>query len=145
MHCPKCKESRYHKSGKVMGRQRYKCKNCGCNYTQSHKHGYAMEKRLMALKLYLEGMGLRGTGRMLGVSNVTVLNWIRNYGQSVKQYVIENMPNDIREIDIIEIDEMWHFTVKKNENSGSGLQSTERIKKSSLSPLVVAVRKPSEN
>jgi hypothetical protein len=98
----------------------------------------------MALKLYLEGMGFRGTGRILGVSNVTVLNWIRDFGQSVKTYVNENMPNNIEHIDIVEIDEMWHFTVKENESFGSGSQSIGSIKKSSATPLVVAVRKPLE-
>ena len=72
MNCPKCQETSYYKNGKAMGRQRYKCKQCGCNFTQSKKQGYSLEKRLMALKLYLEGMGFRGTGRVLGVSNVTV-------------------------------------------------------------------------
>ena len=143
MHCPKCQETSYYKNGKAMERQRYKCKECGCNFTQSHKHGYSLEKRLTALKLYLEGVGFRGTGRVLGVSNVTVLNWIRNFGQSVKEYVIENMPDNIQEIDIVEIDEMRHFTVKKNKNFGSGLPSTGLTRKSSPSPLVVVVRKPS--
>jgi len=128
-----------------MKRQRYECKICRCNFTQSRKHGYSLEKRLTALKLHLEGMGFRGTSRILGVSDVTVLNWIRNFGQSVKEYVTENMPNNIQEIDIVEIDEMWHFTVKKNENFGSGSQSTALTKKLLPSPLVVAVRKPSES
>ena len=145
MNCPKCQETSYYKNGKAMGRQRYKCKQCGCNFTQSKKQGYSLEKRLMALKLYLEGMGFRGTGRVLGVSNVTVLNWIRNFGESVKEYVTENMPNNIQETDIVEIDEMWHFTVKKNARFGSGSQSIGSIKKSSHLPLVVALKKPSEN
>ncbi|WP_176132997.1 helix-turn-helix domain-containing protein [Hymenobacter sp. CRA2] len=35
------------------------------------------EKRQLALKLYLEGMGLRAIGRVLDVSNVTVMRWVR--------------------------------------------------------------------
>jgi transposase-like protein len=97
----------------------------------------------MALNLHIEGMGFRGTARIMGVSNATVLNWIRNFGKSVKEHVREKMSNNIQEIDIDEIDEMWHFTVKKNESFGCGLQSTGSIKKSSHSPLVVALRKPS--
>ena len=142
MYCPKCGSDNKVKSGKIKEKQRYKCKECGCNYTQAYKHGYRLDKKMLALQLYLEGNGFRGSGRILGVSNVTVLNWIRNFGKSVKEYVLANMPNDIREIEIIEIDEMWHFTVKKNENSGSGLPSTDLTKKSSPIPLVVAVRKP---
>ena len=56
----------------------------------------------------------------MGVHNVTVLNWIRNMGESVKSDVQTEMPADIRDIDFVEMDEMWHFTVKKNENYGSG-------------------------
>ena len=142
MYCPKCYSEENVKNGRVLGKQRYKCKACGCNYTQSKKRGYSLDKKLMALQLYLEGNGFRGSGRILGVSNVTILNWIRDFGKSVKEYVLKNMPNDIREIEVVEMDEMWHFTVKKNENSGSGSPSIDLIKKSSPTPLVVAVRKP---
>ena len=142
MNCPKCYSEENVKNGRVLGKQRYKCKECGCNYSQSKKRGYSLDKKLMALQLYLEGNGFRGSGRILGVSNVTILNWIRDFGKSVKEYVLKNMPNDIREIEVVEMDEMWHFTVKKNENSGSGSPSIDLIKKSSPTPLVVAVRKP---
>jgi len=65
--------------------------------------------------LYLQGNGLRGTGRILGLSNVTVLNWIQQFGNNIKEYVLGNMPNEIRDIEIVEIDEMWHLTVKKRK------------------------------
>ena len=142
MHCPKCGSESKVKSGKIKEKQRYKCKECSCNYTQSYRNGYRLDKKLLALQLYLEGNGFRGSGRILGVSNVTVLNWIRNFGKNVKDYVLENMPNDIREIEIVEGEEMWHFTVKKNENCGSGLPSTDLIKRSLHTQLVVAVKKP---
>ena len=35
----------------------------------------------LALQLYLVGFGFRSIGRVLGVSNVTVLNWIRAFGE----------------------------------------------------------------
>ena len=82
-------------------------------------------------------MGFRAIGRVMGVSNVTVLNWIRLLGASIKDYVQTQMPDDIRHIDYIEMDEMWHFTVKKNENSGSGLPSIV-IPKKSLASLLEA-------
>ena len=142
MHCPKCHSEKKVKNGKVLNKQRYKCKECKCSYTQSHKNGYSLEKRLSALQLYLEGTGFRAIGRVVNVSNVTVLNWIRNFGKNVKEYVMENMPNDSRDVEIIEMDEMWHFTVKKNENYGSGSLLIDSTKKSSPIQLVVAVKKP---
>ena len=123
MYCPKCTTENYVKSGFTKGRQRYKCKNCGCNFTQSKKRGASLETKLLALNLYLEGTGFRAIGRILKVSNVTVLYWIRTLGKSVKHHVLANLPNDIRDVDIIEMDEMWHFTKKKNGSSGSGLLS----------------------
>ena len=113
MNRPKCLSIKYVKSGIKYSKQRYICKKCGCNFTKSQKRGAALETKLMALKLYLEGMGFRSIGRVLNVSNVTVLYWIRNLGKSVKSYVQKQMPDDIRQVDIVEMDEMWHFT-KKN-------------------------------
>ena len=113
MHCPKCLSESYVKNGIKYNKQRYKCKKCECHFTQSKKRGASLETKLKALQLYLEGMGLRAIGRYMGVSNVTVLYWIRNFGKSVKSYVQENLPDDIRHVDIVEMDEMWHFTVKQ--------------------------------
>ena len=145
MGCPKCKSDHCVKSGFTNKRQRYLCKVCGCNFTQSRKRGAPIELKLQALKLYLEGMGFRAIGRVLKVSNVSVLNWVRYFGKSVKNYVQTELPDDIRQIDVIEIDEMWHFTQKKNENYGSGLPSNATLKKSSDFQWAVVVRKPSNH
>ncbi len=59
------------KKGKTRhGKQRYKCKNCSCNYSEGDgklKHG--MEKRLKIIKMYLEGLGIRSIERIEEVSN----------------------------------------------------------------------------
>ena len=144
MNCPKCKSEGYVKNGHALGKQRYKCKACGCGFTQSHKRGATFEIKLQALRLYLEGMGFRGIGRVLKVSNVAVLNWIRFFGKSMKAYVNTQLPDDIRHIDIIEMDEMWHFTRKKNESSGSGSLLKVIHKKSLDSRWAVGVKKPSK-
>ena len=143
MECPKCHSEERVKNGHALGKPRYKCKGCGCNYTQSHKRGVCLEIKLQALRLYLEGTGLRSIGRILKVSNVTVLYWIRDFGKSIKAYVQAELPDDIREIEIVEMDEMWHFTKKKNTSFGSGLQLTEPPKKSLDFQWVVGVKKPS--
>ena len=143
MYCPKCYSDQYVKSGFTKKRQRYKCKHCNCNFTQSRMRGATLEIKLQALRLYLEGLGFRSIGRILKVSNVTVLYWIRNLGKSVKSYVQTQMPDDIRHVDIIEMDEMWHFTKKKNENSGFGLLSIGIAKKFLDSQLEVVAKKPS--
>jgi transposase-like protein len=60
MNCPKYSNKQRVKSGKVKGRQRYKCKECGCHYSVELKSTAklkAMKKQ--ALHLYLEGLGFR--------------------------------------------------------------------------------------
>ena len=56
-------------------------------------------------------MGCPAIGRVLKVNNVSVLRWIRSAGEHVKAYVSSNFPNNIHDIDAIEMDEIWHFTV----------------------------------
>jgi transposase-like protein len=83
MNCPKCTSDKKVKSGIIKGIQRYKCKACGCNYTvelKSTAKPQSMKKQ--ALHLYLEGLGFRSIGRILGVSNVSILNWIRSFGMA---------------------------------------------------------------
>ena len=135
MHCPKCYSEKFVKNGIKYDKQRYKCKKCGCHFTQSHKRGASLETKLKALRLYLEGMGFRAIGRLMGVNNVTILNWIRTLGKSVKTYVQTHMPDDLRHVDVIEMDEMWHFTKKKNGSSGSGSLSIGIPKKFLVSQL----------
>ena len=120
MQCPKCSVSEYSKSGVVKGCQRYLCKKCGCNFTRSTRHGYGLEKKLEALKMYREGLGFRAIGRLLGVSNVTVLKWMRRFGEQIKAQVLAQ-PVDLEDMDVVVLDELWHYTQKNNASSGYGL------------------------
>jgi len=51
--------------------------------------------------LYLEGLGFRSIGRILGVSNVSVLKWIREFGQKAQELNREN-----QQIEMVEVDKM---------------------------------------
>ena len=93
--------------------------------------------------MYLEGLGFRSIGRILDVSNVTVLYWVREFGHILKKHVEKELPNDIHDIEVIEIDEMWHFTQKKVASSGFGLLSKGQPRESSAFQLAVVVEKPS--
>ena len=61
-----------------------------------------------ALELYLEGMGFRAIGRVLKVSNVTVLKWIRAFGEAAER---EHKPEPPPRVAMI--DEVWHFAAAK--------------------------------
>ena len=82
--CPKCKSENRVKNGFFKGKQRYKCKQCGCNFTVTYQENAEKEKkRRFALSMYLEGLGFHSIGRLLGVSHVSVINWVRKYGQNL--------------------------------------------------------------
>jgi transposase-like protein len=130
MNCPKC-SSRKHliKSGKIKGKQRYKCKRCNYHFTRVTPKGYPKSIKRMALYLYLEGIGFRSIERILGPSNVTILRWIRDLGIKVEG-LVKNKANQTGKKVIIkhmELDEMWHYIGKKNEKSGYGWQLIELV------------------
>ena len=65
--------------------------------------------------------------------------------KSVKAYVNTHLPDDIRHVDFIEMDEMWHFTRKKNKNFGSGSLSIDIAKRSLDFQLEVGVKRRIKN
>lgn len=79
--CPKCDSTGATKSGIVNERQRFKCRACGYHYTVA-KIGREVDSYyvIKALQLYIEGVSYRGIERLLGVSHVSVMNWVKKYG-----------------------------------------------------------------
>ena len=79
--CPKCDSQEATKSGVVNNRQRFKCKKCGYHYTVA-KVGREVDSYyvIKALQLYIEGVSYREIERLLGVSHVSVMNWVKKYG-----------------------------------------------------------------
>ncbi|MBL4746430.1 MAG: IS1 family transposase [Flavobacteriaceae bacterium] len=78
--CPNCNSDTYVKSGIVKGRQRYKCKKCSYYFTVN-KIGKQIDSYYVnkALQLYLEGLSYREIERILGISHVSIINWVKKY------------------------------------------------------------------
>ena len=78
--CPSCGGDQSVKSGVVKERQRYRCKQCNYHFTVERKgkriDDYYVTK---ALQLYLEGLSYREIERILGVSHVSVINWVKQH------------------------------------------------------------------
>lgn len=113
--CPWCQSQVYVKNGFTAGRQRYRCRGCGKNFSVFVK-GKSLESKFLvrAFQLYLEGVGLRAIERILGIGHVTVMYWIRKYGL--------NRPKEIPPATAkqIELDELFHFIQEKKAVSISG-------------------------
>ena len=118
MNCPKCRSTVRIKNGLVRGLQRYKCKDCGCNYTQSSLSRTPLSLRVTCIKLYLEGVGFRGICRLTGVPHTTVMRWVRKLGDHIEEF--RQREGEVKSVNVMELDEMWHFVQKKRTNAGSG-------------------------
>ncbi|WP_138434130.1 transposase-like zinc-binding domain-containing protein [Winogradskyella algicola] len=78
--CPNCGSDSYVKSGIVNNRQRYRCKSCNYYFTVN-KLGKKIDDYYVnkALQLYLEGLTYREIERILGISHVSIMNWVKKY------------------------------------------------------------------
>jgi len=129
MICPRCGQEDCVKNGKIRGKQRYKCKHCQCNYTKSFKQGYPIEIKRKAIKYYLDGMGFRRIERLLGVSHVSVMNWVKQLAQKINEQEELKKDKDIPKERIIEMDELYTYVKKKRIQHGSGWLLAEIPKK----------------
>lgn len=131
MDCPKCNSSDYCRDGIVKGRQRYLCRGCNYRYTVIQRSGTSDKAtRRKALELYLEGLGLRSIGRLLKFSNVSVLKWIRTFGEE-----LGDIKND-QPVEVMELDEMHSYIGHKKIIAGYGLLLIDMAKDSSTAYLV---------
>ena len=138
--CKRCQGANYVKRGMVRGLQRYQCKACGCNFTNTPPRGKPPEMKALALMLYAVGnMSFCSIARILGVSDVAVLNWVRDKARQLPEPSLEV------ETIIITLDEMWHFLKKKLANSGFGARTTLSLAEPSPGCLVIVMTKPVRN
>ena len=115
MPCKKCHSSKFVKSGFVRGHQRYKCKECGCNFTATLPRGKPAAMKALAVLLYAMGNASYGMiARLFGVSDVAVYKWIRAEAEKLPAPCAKSSSG------IVQIDEMWHFVNGKKTKFGSG-------------------------
>ena len=107
VHCKSCGSVTFVKNGFVRGKQRYRCKACGCNFTDTPLRGKPAAMKALAVLLYAMGnMSFLGIARILGVSDVAVMKWVRAEAQSLPE---PEIPADVA---TVSLDEMWHFLEK---------------------------------
>jgi hypothetical protein len=119
--CPNCGSDHYIKSGVIKDRQRYKCKQCNYFFTVN-KIGKKIDYYYVnkALQLYLEGLTYREIERILGVSHVSIMNWVRKYNIK-RPYNSKYHPT----YKILSSEELTKFFSQTNNLSGAGVVVTE--------------------
>jgi transposase-like protein len=119
--CPKCQNSSIVKSGIINSKQRYLCKNCNYYFTVN-KIGKKIDDYYVtkALQLHLEGLSYREIERILGVSHVTISNWVKSF--NIKKPSNGNYHPTYKIFNHLELIE---FIKNKELLSGAGMIITE--------------------
>lgn len=84
----------------------------------------------------LSRLGFRSIERLLGVSNVTVMRWIKSFGKE-----IEKLRKEDRDLEVVELDEMYTYIGSKKTILGYGLMLIDLGKNLSTSFLVQGEKK----
>ena len=115
--CPACGGAVLIRSGYVCGRQRWRCKDCGRQFTRTEPRGKPAAMKTAAVELYCTGLSLNAIGKRLGVSAQSVMRWIRDHAR-------RHCPKPAGRAAVVELDEVWHFVQKRRASSGSGRPSS---------------------
>jgi transposase-like protein len=95
MKCIYCESERVVKNGKNQSGgkliQRYLCKGCGRRSNERSGTPIAnlqtpVETIVLAMKARSEGLGIRATGRVLGVAANSVINWEKHLGAALSNW-----------------------------------------------------------
>jgi transposase-like protein len=117
--CPVCSGTALIRSGHACGRQRWRCKGCGRQFTRTTPRGQPAATKQQAVALYCTGLSMNAIGKHLGVSAQSVMRWLRRHAD---EHCPKPVPADGTAV--VEIDEMGHFLAKRRANSGSGRPSS---------------------
>ena len=145
--CKGCGSVDLVRSGFVRGHQRYLCKSCRMNFTNTPARGKPAAMKDMALAMHtIGGMSFCGIGKILGVSDVAVLNWVRAKAKQLPDVPAPPPSGDASGEDKpVLLDEMWHFVKKKPQSSGYGELSIQLEKELSHGFSASATTKPAKS
>ncbi len=115
LRCKGCGGEEQVKNGFMRGKQRYRCKGCGLNFTDTAPRGMPLRVKVEAILLHVSGLSMNRTAKLLGVSTPTVQAWIERFAE-----VYAQKPAPEGRAVVVELDEMWHYLKKSRTSYGSG-------------------------
>jgi transposase len=81
LRCKRCGSESHVKNGLMRGKQRYLCKACGLNFTDTPAPGKPLAMKAVAVLLYISGLSMNRTGKLLGVSAPTIQAWLEQFAK----------------------------------------------------------------
>src|ERR671938_1948068 len=115
LRCKRCGSERQVKNGLMRGKQRFLCKSCGLTFTDTPARGKPLAMKAAVL-LYVSGLSMNRTAKLLGVSTPTIQAWLKQFAAAYAQ-----KPEPEGRAVVIELDEMWHY-LKKSRLAKSAVQ-----------------------
>ena len=113
--CKRCGSAERVRNGLMRGKQRYLCKACGPNLTDTPPRGMPLRVKVTAVLLYLSGPSMNRTAKLLGVSTPGVMTWIEQFAT-----LYARKPEPEGRAVAVELDEMGRFLKKRPANSACG-------------------------
>jgi hypothetical protein len=104
----------------MRGKQRYLCKACGLAFTDTPARGKPLAMKAVAVLLYVSGLSMNRTAKLLGVSTPTIQAWLEQFAAAYAQ-----KPEPEGRAVVIELDEMWHY-VKKTRTAKLAVEPVVR-------------------
>ena len=114
--CKNCDSQRAVRNGKVRGKQRFRCKECGFNFVVGDartNEKIAAKKAMLVLLYSLGKASFNLLGRLFDTWPSQVYRWVVQEGLALPE---QEVSGAIKEM---EFDEMWHFVKEKKTNFGS--------------------------
>jgi transposase-like protein len=120
LRCKRCGSEEQVKNGFMKGLQRYRGKACGLNFTETPPRGMPLQIKLTAVLLtavllYVSGLSMNRTAKMLGVSTPSVMTWIEPFAKAYAQ-----KPEPEGRAVVVELDQMGHYLERSPTSFGSG-------------------------
>ena len=106
--CPKCASSKTVKNGNHLGRQRYRCKGCGFQFTRGAPRGRPANEKAMAILLYTLGLSFNAIARIYGVATSTVMRWVRAFAEKTYEKPEHGtMPANDTGLHVVSVNRWW--------------------------------------
>ncbi len=98
-------------------RRIFRCHTCETPFSETRETGFfdlrtSEEKVMMALKMLLGRVDLAGIGFVLGVTEATVLAWLKraaHQAEAINYPLLRHLP-----VSQVQLDEMWSFIARKH-------------------------------
>src|SRR6476469_5453502 len=85
LRCKGCGDEELVKNGLMRGKQRYRCRACGLNFTDTPVLGMPLALKATAVLLYVSGLSSNRTAKFLGVSTPNIQAWIEQFAKIYAQ------------------------------------------------------------